>query len=80
MGVNRILTCTYIKTPSEVEIGTGHFEFEIGRENPYQIFEKFRFQTSDLPISNSMHTPTRRSKIKENQESMALPIENKIRT
>ena len=42
----------------EFEIGIDHFEIEFGRENSSQKFEKFRFQTSDLPISISMHSPS----------------------
>mgnify|MGYP004711568177 CR=1 FL=1 len=41
----------------EFEIGIGQFEFEFGRQFTCQNFEKFRFQTSGLPISNSLHTP-----------------------
>ena len=45
----------------EFEIGIGQFEFEIGRKNSCPNFEKFRFQTSDLPNSISMHSPRSRN-------------------
>ena len=59
-------------TEFRIEFGIGEFEIEIGRKFWYQNFKKFRFQSSELPISISIHTPN-----KSNEEKGIVIISEK---